>query len=164
MAVLEVNEDVIALDIVMGHVVRLNDLKSLENFTVNGQVLTQVVHNVRLLAKTPLTQRPRVLLHHDIVARLIDSIVEEVGDAWFEAELLQAGDLREDVVEHTSVRDGLRQAHLLDSDALWLCKLGLTFVHYAVLSCCQLPPALAVIVERNVEERGTHQFQEPDTC
>ena len=51
----KVNQNVVAFDVVVGYIVRLDDFKCFKHFFVNGQIQTQIVHNVCLLTETPLT-------------------------------------------------------------------------------------------------------------
>jgi hypothetical protein len=82
-AVFKVDKNVVAFNIVVGHIMRLDNLERLENLLVYREVKTQIVHDVRLLTKTPLTQRARILLHDDVIARLVDAIVKKIGHTRF---------------------------------------------------------------------------------
>ena len=46
-----------------------------------------------LLFDSPVLNRAGILFHHDVIARLIDSIVVKIGHTWFKPKLLEAGNL-----------------------------------------------------------------------
>ena len=106
-AVFEVNQNIVALDVIMGDIVRLDYLECLEHLFVDRKIEAQVLHDVSLLAKAPLSKRARVLLHDYVVACLIDTVIEKICHAWLKSEFLQTSDLCEDIVQDAPIRDWL---------------------------------------------------------
>jgi len=117
---IEIEEDVVALDVIMSDIVRVDGHETLEELLVNREVQGEVLIQALGLILPPLPQRAIVALHHDVVRVSVHSVVVEIRDAGLQAKFLQAGDLREDVVEDAPVVDGLGEKELLDRDILGL--------------------------------------------
>jgi hypothetical protein len=115
------------------------------NRDIQPQVLTEHFDAVALLS-APLSKRAGVLLHHNIIRSLVNSIIIKVSDALFEPEFLKAGYLREDVVENASVVDVIWQIHLFDGHRAWLDKVRLALIYGTIGSNCKFSPVFAIIV------------------
>ena len=70
---------------------RVNDLEAPEDFLVYRQVKAEVFMHRCLLFDSPVLNRAGILFHHDVITRLIDSIVVKIGHTWFKPKLLEAG-------------------------------------------------------------------------
>lgn len=117
---LKVDKYIIALDVVVRHVVRVNSDETLQDLLENREVKRHVLMHLFLLLEAPVSEAARVPLHHDVVAAVIHTVIVQVCDTRFKTELLKTRDLSKDVVEDTAVVDCLRLVHLFDSDCLRL--------------------------------------------
>ena len=57
------------------------------------------------LFDSPVLNAPCVLFHNDVVAGLVNAVVEEVSNTALKTELFEASNLSENVVKDTSVLD-----------------------------------------------------------
>jgi hypothetical protein len=161
---IEIEEDVVALDVIMGDIVRVDGHETLEELLVDREVQGEVLIQALRLILPPLPQRAIVPLHHDVVRVSIDPVVIEVRDAGLQTKFLQAGDLREDIMEDAPIVDGLGEEELLDGDILGLNEVGLALVNLGIGSFCYLLPVFSMVVEADVKERGAYQLQEANSC
>jgi hypothetical protein len=128
----KVYQNIVAFDVVVSYIVRVDDLEASKNLFIDRQVQRKVLCNRRLLLKSPIFYGSCILFHDDVVAAVVYTIVVKIRDTWFKPKLLKAGDLSEDVMQDTTVLDRLRQVHLLDSYCLWLPQVGLALVNYTI--------------------------------
>lgn len=116
------------------------------------------------LTQAPVTQRTSVLLHYDVVACSIDTVVIQVSHAVLETELFKTRNLSEDIVQNTPVINRLGQSHFLDSDSLWLSHTRRNLIDNTVSAFRQFYPSLPVSVQLEVEKRRAQQLQQSLAC
>lgn len=118
----EVNQNIVAFQIVVSHVVRVDRPQGFQNLVENryveAQVLPEHLDGAALLAP-PVAEGASVLFHYDVVGLPVDSVVVKICDAFLESELFQTSDLCEYVMKHASVGDVAWHVHLLDGHWIW---------------------------------------------
>lgn len=108
------------------------------------QYLWYFILEIVLMLDDPVSQRTVVLLHDDHIGVVDYPVVIHGSDAFIQPEILQAGDLREDVVEDTSLVDALGKVHLFYRHLLGLLDISLAAIDDSICACTDLLPTLVV--------------------
>ena len=145
---IEVDEYIVAFDIVMSDIVRMNCLYCFQHLVVNGyiqaKVLIECFYAITLIP-TPLSEWAGILLHHYVVRLLVNAIIIEIGDAFLKPELLKACNLCKYVMKHASIINVRWKVHSLDCNWAWLYQVGLAFIDCTIRSLSQLSPSAIAI-------------------
>ena len=93
-----IQQHIIAFQIIMRHIMRMQQRNRLQNISENRHVRRQVITPIAFLFDTPIFQRRWVFLHHNDVVMVSYSVVVHISNARVESEALQTGDFRENIM------------------------------------------------------------------
>lgn len=153
-----VDEDVVALDVVVRDVVRVAALDRGEGFEEDLQVQRQHEGERQPLRLAPGFEAGAVALHDDVVLALVDAVVVHGGDVGLQTEVLETGDLGEDVVQHAALVDALFEGHDFDGHFARVADLGHAVVDDSVGARGE---SLPVLVDGGVVEVFAEQLEQP---
>ena len=153
-----VDQDVVALDVVVGDVVGVAALDGGEHFEEDLEVQRQHEGERQPLRLAPGLQTGAVALHDDVVLALVDAVVVHGGDVGLQAEVLETGDLGEYVVQHAPLVDAVFEGHHLDGHLPRVADLRHAVVDHAVGAGRQ---PLPVLVHGGVVEVFAEQLEQP---
>jgi hypothetical protein len=120
-----IQQNIIALQIIMRNIIGMQSLNRLQNRHKYLQKQHLIPFNRPVLFQPPGPKTTLILFHHDIIFIFPNPKIVYTHNTTIQSEILHTRYLRKDIMQHTTVKNRLRETHHLYSNVFGVCKVSI---------------------------------------